>query len=150
MMGDQQRQPARNFVAPTPFALDAREAASQPRLFRDGVGVVFIGMPGNDVPAGPDGGAGSSVPADALGENQLVAAALAGFDMGAKIERMRSLFNSFQHLPLRRRIAVVRLLDDVDDSRAPAVLERWRKEFGVTIECIRSGDGVCAVVRPAG
>ena len=42
------------------------------------------------------------------------------------------------------------LLDDVDDSRAPAVLERWRQEFGVTIECIRSGDGKCAIVRPAG
>jgi len=42
------------------------------------------------------------------------------------------------------------LLDDVDDSRAPAVLERWRREFGVKIECIRSGDGECAIIRPAG
>jgi hypothetical protein len=40
------------------------------------------------------------------------------------------------------------LLDDVNDARGPALLERWQKEFGVTVERLVSPEGECAIVRP--
>ena len=39
------------------------------------------------------------------------------------------------------------LLDDVNDSRARAILHRWEREFGVSVQIIESPDGECAVVR---
>jgi len=41
------------------------------------------------------------------------------------------------------------LLDDVDDPRAPPVLDRWRKEFGVELHRIRSEAGEIAIVTSA-
>jgi hypothetical protein len=40
------------------------------------------------------------------------------------------------------------LLDDVDDKRAPATLELWKREFGVKVESIKSEQGECAIIRP--
>jgi len=40
------------------------------------------------------------------------------------------------------------LLDDVDDKRAPAILERWQREFGVKIDRL-SSDGRWALIRPS-
>ena len=39
------------------------------------------------------------------------------------------------------------LLDDVNDPRAPAVLSRWKREFGITYELIHTDEGDCSVVR---
>jgi hypothetical protein len=39
------------------------------------------------------------------------------------------------------------LLDDVNDARAPPMLERWQREFGVSIERRISCDGELALVR---
>lgn len=39
------------------------------------------------------------------------------------------------------------LLDDATTRGAPPVLQRWRHEFGMVHELIRSADGVCAVLR---
>jgi len=41
------------------------------------------------------------------------------------------------------------LLDDVDDPRAPPVLERWRDEFGVKLNRMRSQAGEIAIVTAA-
>jgi hypothetical protein len=41
------------------------------------------------------------------------------------------------------------LLDDVDDKRAPAILDRWQREFGVKIERLASSDGRWAIIRPS-
>jgi len=41
------------------------------------------------------------------------------------------------------------LLDDVDDKRAPAILDSWRREFNVTIEQLSSAAGRWAIVRPS-
>ena len=41
----------------------------------------------------------------------------------------------------------VLLLDDVNDKRAEAVLDRWVREFGVKVDIIKSTDGECATVR---
>ena len=40
----------------------------------------------------------------------------------------------------------VMLLDDVNDARAPAILARWKREFGIKVEEIESSDGICAVI----
>jgi hypothetical protein len=40
------------------------------------------------------------------------------------------------------------LLDDVNDPRGPALLERWQSEFGVKVQRLLSEDGECAIVRP--
>jgi hypothetical protein len=40
------------------------------------------------------------------------------------------------------------LLDDVDDPRAPAVLQRWREEFGVNTRTVKSAAGELAIVTP--
>jgi hypothetical protein len=40
------------------------------------------------------------------------------------------------------------LLDDVDEPRAPRLLERWRREFGCEQEVIGSAEGGMAVMRP--
>jgi hypothetical protein len=41
----------------------------------------------------------------------------------------------------------VLLLDDVDDKRAPAILDRWHREFGVKIERPSSAAGRWAIIR---
>jgi hypothetical protein len=43
----------------------------------------------------------------------------------------------------------VLLLDDVDDKRAPAILDRWQREFGVQIERPASSNGRWAIIRPS-
>ena len=40
------------------------------------------------------------------------------------------------------------LLDDVNDPRGPALLERWQKEFGVKVERKKSADGELALITP--
>jgi hypothetical protein len=40
------------------------------------------------------------------------------------------------------------LLDDVNDPRAPATLNRWKSEFGVNVEGFVSADGECAIITP--
>lgn len=40
------------------------------------------------------------------------------------------------------------LLDDVDDPRAPGILERWEREFGVKVQRIASAEGELAIVTP--
>ena len=42
------------------------------------------------------------------------------------------------------------LADDADDARAPAILKRWCREFGLTARIIRSSDGAYAVLMPSG
>jgi hypothetical protein len=42
----------------------------------------------------------------------------------------------------------VLLLDDVNDPRGPALLDRWQGEFGIRVQRILSKDGECALVRP--
>jgi hypothetical protein len=41
------------------------------------------------------------------------------------------------------------LLDDVDDPRAAAVLDRWNSEFGIRNELISTSEGKCSVIRQA-
>jgi hypothetical protein len=41
------------------------------------------------------------------------------------------------------------LIDDVDHERAPAILDRWQREFGVKIERLASAAGRWAIVRPS-
>jgi len=40
------------------------------------------------------------------------------------------------------------LLDDVNDKRAPAILDRWKREFGIRVERFASDDGECAIIAP--
>jgi hypothetical protein len=40
------------------------------------------------------------------------------------------------------------LLDDVDDKRASAILDRWQREFGARIERV-AADGRWAIIRPS-
>jgi hypothetical protein len=46
-----------------------------------------------------------------------------------------------------RRTFDTMLLDDVNDARAPPMLERWQHEFGVNIERKMSCDGELGIVR---
>lgn len=39
------------------------------------------------------------------------------------------------------------LLDDVNDPRAPAVLQRWQTEYGITCDVIQASDGLAGVIR---
>jgi hypothetical protein len=39
------------------------------------------------------------------------------------------------------------LLDDVNDPRAAAMLERWRTQYGATCDVIRARDGLAGVIR---
>ena len=43
----------------------------------------------------------------------------------------------------------VMLLDDVDHARAPAILNRWQREFGAKIERFASSNGRWAIIRPS-
>lgn len=38
------------------------------------------------------------------------------------------------------------LLDDVNDPRAPHVLENWKKQFGISYDLIQSGDGLAGIL----
>jgi hypothetical protein len=51
-------------------------------------------------------------------------------------------------LKATQRTFDVLLLDDLNDTRGPALLDRWRKDFGVSVERIASSDGECAIIRP--
>ena len=39
------------------------------------------------------------------------------------------------------------LLDDVNDPRARPILDRWVREFSVSVQVIAAGDGECAIIR---
>jgi len=40
------------------------------------------------------------------------------------------------------------LLDDVNDPRAPAILQRWEHEFGATVKRLASAEDECAIITP--